>query len=233
MIHAVVLLIVLVAAAPLAAYIPMPVLAAILFVVAYNMGEWHEIPKLLKLTKTDISVWLVTFALTVFADLTIAVEVGMILAALLFIRKVSVTSTVSMVTDDYIEAGRAHSLQDKIIPSYVAIFRIHGPFLFGSTDKLHDIAAQADSLPPVVILRVRVMELPASEPRRGELFRQLLEYNARDLVHGSYGLEGDHVVLTDTLELENLDFSEFEASVDSLQLALASHLGSLAAFRER
>ena len=87
--------------------------------------------------------------------------------------------------------------------------------------------------PPVVILRVRVMELPASEPRRGELFRQLLEYNARDLVHGSYGLEGDHVVLTDTLELENLDFSEFEASLDSLTLALASHLGSLAAFRER
>jgi hypothetical protein len=87
--------------------------------------------------------------------------------------------------------------------------------------------------PPVVILRARVMELPASEPRRGELFRQLLEYNARELVHGSYGLEGDHVVLTDALELENLDFSEFEASFDSLTLALASHLGSLAAFRER
>jgi hypothetical protein len=87
--------------------------------------------------------------------------------------------------------------------------------------------------PPVVILRVRVMELPDSEPRRSELFRQLLEYNARDLVHGSYGLEGDHVVLTDALELENLDFSEFEASFDSLNLALASHLGSLAAFRER
>ena len=87
--------------------------------------------------------------------------------------------------------------------------------------------------PPVVILRVRVMELPASEPRRGELFRQLLEYNARDLVHGSYGLEGDHVVLTDALELENLDFSEFEASFDSLTLALASHLSALAPFRER
>ena len=87
--------------------------------------------------------------------------------------------------------------------------------------------------PPVVILRVRVMELPDSDPRRSELFRQLLEYNARDLVHGSYGLEGNHVVLTDTLELENLDFSEFEASFDSLNLALASHLGSLAAFRER
>ena len=87
--------------------------------------------------------------------------------------------------------------------------------------------------PPVVVLRVRVMELPESEPRRSELFRQLLEYNARELVHGSYGLEGDHVVLTDTLELENLDFSEFEASFDSITLALASHLATLAPYRER
>jgi hypothetical protein len=87
--------------------------------------------------------------------------------------------------------------------------------------------------PPVVLLRVRVMELPAAEPRRGELFRQLLELNARDLVHGSYGLEGDHVVLTDTLELENLDYTEFEASFDSLTLALASHLGALAPYREK
>ena len=87
--------------------------------------------------------------------------------------------------------------------------------------------------PPVVLLRVRVMELPEAEPRRGELFRQLLELNARDLVHGSYGLEGDHVVLTDTLELEDLDFSEFEASFDSLTLALASHLSALAPYREK
>ncbi len=86
--------------------------------------------------------------------------------------------------------------------------------------------------PPVVILRVRVMELPAGEPRQGELFRQLLEFNARDLVHGSYGLEGDHVVLTDTLELENLDYNEFESSFDSISLALASHLSALAAYRE-
>ena len=87
--------------------------------------------------------------------------------------------------------------------------------------------------PPVLILRVRVMELPADKPRRAELFRQLLEYNAADLVHGSYGVEGNHVVLTDTLELENLDFSEFEASFDSLTLALATHLGALAPYRER
>jgi hypothetical protein len=87
--------------------------------------------------------------------------------------------------------------------------------------------------PPVLVLRVTVMELPAAEPRRSELFRQLLEFNARDLVHGSYGLEGDSVILTDTLELENLDYNEFEASFDSLTLALASHLGALAPYREK
>lgn len=85
---------------------------------------------------------------------------------------------------------------------------------------------------PVVILRITVMLLPAGTARQALLFRQLLEYNARDLVHGAYGLEGDKVVLTDTLELENLDFSEFEASFDSLTLALATHLGALAPYRE-
>ena len=91
------------------------------------------------------------------ADLTVAVEVGMVMAALMFIRRVTRTTTVSRVTPDYIEAGRPHILQDKTIPDYVAIFRIHGPFLFGSTDKLHDIALQAETLPPVVILRLRNM----------------------------------------------------------------------------
>lgn len=86
--------------------------------------------------------------------------------------------------------------------------------------------------PPVVILRVSVMPLPAGAARQGELCRALLSYNASDLVHGAYGLEGDRVVLVDTLELENLDFNEFEASFDSLTLALATHLGALAPYRE-
>src|SRR5258706_6691476 len=87
--------------------------------------------------------------------------------------------------------------------------------------------------PPVVLLRVRVMEPPSADDRKTGLFRQLLEFNARDLVHGSYGLEGDHVVLTDALELANLDYSEFEASFDSMTLALSSHLSALAPYRER
>src|SRR5437879_5280177 len=157
MIHALTLLCVLMFAAPLASYIPMAALAGILMIVAYNMGEWREIPQLLKLTKTDISVWLVTFGLTVFADLTVAVEAGMILAALLFITRVSNTTTVSQVTDEYIEDGRMHILQDKDIPYYATIFRIHGPFLFGATDKVSAITERLHELPPVVIIRLRNM----------------------------------------------------------------------------
>src|SRR5450755_1552833 len=157
MIHALTLLCVLLFAAPLASYIPMAALAGILMVVAYNMGEWREIPQLLKLTKTDLSVWLVTFALTVFADLTVAVEAGMILAALLFITRGANTTTVSQVTDYYIEDGRIHILQDKDIPYYATIFRIHGPCLFGATDKISMVTENLHELPPVVILRLRNM----------------------------------------------------------------------------
>ncbi|HKM46172.1 MAG TPA: SulP family inorganic anion transporter [Terriglobales bacterium] len=157
MIHALTLLAILLFASKLVSFVPMAVLAGILMVVSYNMGEWLEIPSLLKLTKTDVSVWLVTFALTVFADLTVAVQAGMILAALLFISRVAATTTVSQVTDDYVEDGRVHILQDKDIPYYATIFRIHGPFLFGATDKIDVVTENLHKLPPVVILRLRNM----------------------------------------------------------------------------
>ena len=157
MLHAVTLLLVLLFAAPLAKHIPLSVLAAILMIVAYNMGEWSEIPQILKLSKADISVWLITFGLTVFADLTVAVQAGMILAALFYIRKVTISTTVSEVTDDYIRSGFAHSLQTNEIPAGVKVFRIHGPFLFGATDKISIIEEQLNSLPKVVMLRVRNM----------------------------------------------------------------------------
>jgi len=157
MIHAVVLLIILLVAAPLAKHIPLGVLAAILFMVAYNMGEWKEIPQILKLGKADIAVWLITFLLTVLADLTVAVQAGMILAALLYIRRVTSTTTVAEVTQDYIDEGFAHSLQTNPIPDGVKVFRIHGPFLFGSTEKLTLIEDQIDQLPKIVMLRLRNM----------------------------------------------------------------------------
>src|SRR5690242_17166667 len=121
------------------------------------MGEWREIPQLLKLTKTDISVWLVTFALTVFADLSVAVEAGMILAALLFIRKISATTTVTEINEEEIEAGRVHALETQDFPNEVSAFRIQGPFLFGSTDKVEEITRDLAALGPIVMLRLRDM----------------------------------------------------------------------------
>jgi sulfate permease, SulP family len=157
MIHALTLLAIILFAAPLVKNLPLAALAGILFMVAYNMGDWAEIPEILKLTKADIAVWILTLGLTVFADLTVAVEAGMILASFSFIRKISRTTTVSKVTEDYIEDGRAHILQDKKIPSFAAIYRIHGPFLFGVTDKIFAITENLDQLPPVVIVRLRNM----------------------------------------------------------------------------
>jgi sulfate permease, SulP family len=157
MVHALTVLAVLLFAAPLAKFIPLAVLAAILAVVCYKMGEWHEIPQILRLSKLEIGVWLTTLLLTVFADLTVAVEGGMILAALVFIRKVTLTTTVTRVTEDDVEDGRVHVLQGKDIPPYVAIFRIHGPFLFGATEKIDEIRRQLASLPPIVVLRLRNM----------------------------------------------------------------------------
>jgi sulfate permease, SulP family len=157
MIHALTLLAIVLFAAPLVKNVPLAALAAILIIVAYNMGDWEEIPEILKLSAADIAVWLITLTLTVIADLTFAVEVGMVLAALMFIRKVSRTTTVSRVTLDYVEESRVHVLQGKDIPAYATVFRIHGPFLFGATDKFAEIFEQMDRLPPIVILRLRNM----------------------------------------------------------------------------
>jgi len=151
--------------------------------VAYNMGEWREIPELLRLTKTDVTVWIVTFELTVFTDLTIAVSVGMALAALLFIRRVVDTTTVSAVTDEYVREGHVHSLQTKPIPRYVKIFRIHGPFLFGTTDKLHVVYDHLSSLPEIVILRLRNMTaLDATGLRALEELAAAMQVSGRCLI---------------------------------------------------
>jgi sulfate permease, SulP family len=156
-IHALTLLTILLVAAPLARFIPLAALASVLFVVAYNMGEWREIAIILRLSMADIAVWFTTFTLTVFADLTVAVGVGMALAALLYIHRVAETTTVESVTPEYLENGEAHTLQGKNIPSTVTILRIHGPFLFGTTEKLAEATKNFNEFGDVVILRLRNM----------------------------------------------------------------------------
>lgn len=183
MIHALTLLGVLLVLAPYAGHVPLCVLAGILMVVCYNMGEWRQIPEILKLSKADIVVWLITFALTVFADLTVAVEAGIILAALLYIQKVTTTTSVSRVTQEYVESGRAHSLQLNSIPEGVVIYRIHGPFLFGASDKLEIIERDLNSLAPVVILRLRNMSaIDATGMHALETLADKLHQSGRSLI---------------------------------------------------
>lgn len=183
MTHAITLLLILLFAAPLARHIPLAILAGILMIVAYDMGEWREIPEVVKLGPAEAAVWLITFGLTVFADLTVAVEAGMILAALLYIRRVTTTTTVALVTPEYIDHGRAHSLQLHDIPDNVAIYRIHGPFLFGATDKLEELEHSVPTLPKVVILRLRNMTaIDGTGLHALEHFADVLHASGRTLI---------------------------------------------------
>jgi SulP family sulfate permease len=183
MVHALTLLGILLVAAPLASYIPLTTLAAVLFVVAYNMGEWQEIGPILQMDATAISVWVVTFGLTVFADLTVAVAVGMSLAALLYIYRVAETTTVSPVTEEYIRDGLPHVLQGRIVPSYVTLLRIHGPFLFGTTEKLVEATVDVEAFAPVVILRLRNMTaIDATGIHSIETFAKRMNESGRTLL---------------------------------------------------
>jgi SulP family sulfate permease len=191
-VHALTLLLILLVAAPVARFIPLATLAAVLFVVAWNMGEWREIRVILRLSKADIAVWATTFALTVLADLTVAVEIGMGLAALLYIHRISETTSVTPVTEDYLRSGYAHILQDKQLPPYVMILRIHGPFLFGTTEKLAEATQDLTTFPPVLALRLRNMTaldatglhaIAVLAKRMRESGRTLLLCGARDQPH--------------------------------------------------
>jgi SulP family sulfate permease len=183
MIHALTLLVILLIAAPLARFVPLASLAAVLFVVAYNMGEWREIGTIVQLSKTDIAVWMTTFSLTVLADLTVAVGVGMSLAALLYIYRIAETTTVAAVTPEYLEDGKAHILQDKDIPSNVTILRIHGPFLFGTTERLAEATRDLARFGDVVILRLRNMTaLDATGLHALEQFSERLHKTGRSLL---------------------------------------------------
>ncbi|GFE62284.1 SulP family inorganic anion transporter [Geobacter sp. AOG2] len=182
-IHALTLLCIILFAAPLARFIPLGTLAAVLFVVSYNMGEWREIPMILRLNRKEISVWLITFILTVVADLTIAVEVGMTLAALLYIYQVSRTTVVAPLTAEAIEKAKAHIVQDHSIPHYVSMFHVQGPLLFGAAEKLSRMANSVDRLQPVVILRLRYMTaIDATGLYAIEQFHEKLHESGRTLI---------------------------------------------------
>ena len=182
-IHALTLLVIVLVLAPLATSVPLATLAAVLFVVAWNMGEWRQIGDILRLDFAEKLVWIITFALTVMADLTVAVQTGVALAALLYIRRVTETTSVMRVTPEYLVEGQPHILQDKDIPAYVSILRIHGPFLFGTSDKLLEATENLDDFGSVVMLRLRNMTaIDATGLHALEQFNDRLRQSGRTLV---------------------------------------------------
>jgi SulP family sulfate permease len=158
-IHAFVLLLITLFFGQYAKLIPMATLAAVLIVVAYNMSEWRSFIEIFKSPKSDIIVLLTTFGLTVVFDLTIAIQVGMVLAVFLFMRSMAMVTNVGIITrelkDDDEEAVDSNAITNKKVPDEVEVFEINGPFFFGAVSKFRDAMRFIESPPKVLIIRMR------------------------------------------------------------------------------
>jgi len=155
-VHAITLLLIMLVAGQWAALIPMPALAAILVVVAYHMSEWHSFLKILKSPLSDIAVMLVTFFLTVVIDLTVAIEVGIVLAALLFMRRMAEVSQVNALTRDLQEEGEDEEDGTKTaVPPGVEVFEVYGSLFFGAVDQFTESMRPLEKTPKVLILETQ------------------------------------------------------------------------------
>lgn len=202
MVHAVTLLVILLAAAPLAKFIPLATLSAVLIVVAFNMGEWHHFARLRRWPKSDAAVFLTAFGLTVLVDLTVAVEVGMVLAAMLFIKQISETTQIIAVDESNDTEGAHHSLVGKEIPPGVLIFRVFGAFFFGAADKLETALARTEQEPRILILRMRkVVAMDATGLNALEDLYEKMHKRGRHLI-----LSGPHT--QPYITMENAGFLE-------------------------
>lgn len=156
-VHSLTLLAIILLIAQWAIYIPMSAMAAVLIVVALRMGEWHELTRFRRMPLSDTLVLFSTFGLTIVFDLIVSVQVGMVLAAILFIKRVSETTEVSQVTSDDLLERPEHLAQGKDIPPGVLVYRIFGPFLFGCAEKMETALAETATLPKVLILRLHLV----------------------------------------------------------------------------
>ena len=159
-VHAIVLLLIYVFLMPLAQYIPMACLAGVLVVVSYNMSGWRAFSALMKNPKSDVLVLFVTFLLTVIFDLTIAIEVGMVIACLLFMRRMAETTDVKVIMDEIDPNSESdvqlHSDEHLVIPQGVEVYEINGPYFFGAGNRFEDVAENMRSEKPKVrVIRMR------------------------------------------------------------------------------
>jgi len=186
MVHAVVLLLIVLLAAPMAKFIPLTVLGAVLIVVAFNMGDWGEFRVLHRHQRGDAVVFLATFLLTVIFDLTVAVEVGMILAAGLFIKRVTDSTQVSALDEKGVP-GQGHE-QIKDVPPGVLVYRVFGALLFGAADKLDNVIRRAGADTRVVVLHLAAVSvLDATALNALESLHEKLRHHKKHLI-----LSGPH-----------------------------------------
>ena len=157
MVHAIVLLLILAVAGKWAALVPLPVLSAVLVVVAYHMSEWRSFRSLLRAPRADVIVLLLTFLLTVFIDLTVAVQAGVIVAAILFMKRMADVTDVRGITDQITDSDEAEGMSEtgrRRLPRRVEVFEVSGPFFFGAANKLGDVISRVTARPKVMILRM-------------------------------------------------------------------------------
>jgi len=192
MTHAVTVLLVFLYLGKWARYIPLATLAAVLVVVAYHMSEWRAFAHLFKTPRSDVAVLLTTFLLTVLIDLTVAVQVGVVLAAFLFIKRMADVTNVGAVTRELTDApdgtmkDDADGVARRRIPEGVEVYEINGPFFFGAADKIKDVLNFVAKKPKVFILRMRnVPAMDASGIRvLDDLFKSFSHHGVRFLIAG-------------------------------------------------
>ena len=181
MVHAVVLLLILVFLMPYASLIPMPAIAAILFMVAYNMSEWRQFTDIVKTSpKSDIAVLVITFGLTVVFDLVLAIGVGLVLASLLFMKRMSDVADIYgwKYLEDYNEGEDKERIDLKPVPRHASVFEITGPMFFGAADKISKIRPEAGKR--VLILRMR--SVPAVDATALNSLKKLYEHCKKEHV---------------------------------------------------
>ena len=157
-VHAIVLLLIFLLLMPLAQYIPMACLAGVLVIVSYNMSGWRTFRELLRNPKSDVAVLLITFFLTVIFDLTVAIEFGLVLACLLFIKRVMETTEVNLFKDEIVPTdadGTVISEEHLHIPDHTEVYEINGPYFFGIATKFEELMAQMGDRPRVRVIRMR------------------------------------------------------------------------------
>ncbi|HTY11396.1 MAG TPA: sulfate permease [Bacteroidota bacterium] len=183
-VHAVTLFAIMIVLGKWAKLIPMPTLAAILIMVAYNMSEYHVFKQLLKSPRSDVVVLLTTFFLTVVFDLTIAIEIGMILSVLLFMRRMATVTNVGVVTRelrDQEEVQDPNSISARVIPEGVEVYEINGPFFFGAVTKFKEAMRMVERPPKIRIIRMR--NVPAIDASGLNLLREVMTESRKEKTH--------------------------------------------------